>query len=316
MHCCPFLQGKTVPQATADHHCCLWRRLSPQIHPLAPVRESNSGDSNNGDLEIDQRRILEAYLLRKLERYSRERSGRRFHLTSLARLRRRLKRDRRNISKEFLPHHVSEEKILQWIDETFAKLDSYLPKLQSIIHSQHQLKHILSNHELFALPNSDNQWKQLQMQRAKIVLSGQDHHEQDLLFHYREYIFEHLTPARFNDDDQRLTNFRKIDLDSKYKEAETVGREHLKSMFDEYRRRQHPNIDLIKEMIQIGMEQMTKRPRTDDFYRVSMSSNTLQKMFFILKSKNAYFMSLKNIADDFMVSHTRELRDLHRRRYF
>ena len=29
--------------------------------PLAPVRESNSGDSNNGDLEIDQRRILEAY---------------------------------------------------------------------------------------------------------------------------------------------------------------------------------------------------------------------------------------------------------------
>ena len=154
------------------------------------------------------------------------------------------------------------------------------------------------------------------MQRAKIVLSGQDHHEQDLLFHYREYIFEHLTPARFNDDDHRLTNFRKIDLDSKYKEAETVGREHLKSMFDEYRRRQHPNIDLIKEMIQIGMEQMTKRPRTDDFYRVSMSSNTLQKMFFILKSKNAYFMSLKNIADDFMVSHTRELRDLHRRRYF
>ena len=55
-------------------------------------------------------------------------------------------------------------------------------------------------------------------------------------------------------------------------------------------------------MINLGMEQMIKRPKTDELHKASTSSNILLKALFILKSKNAYSMSLKNIADDFMVS--------------
>jgi hypothetical protein len=47
---------------------------------------------------------------------------------------------------------------------------------------------------------------------------------------------------------------------------------------------------------------MIKRPKTDELRKASTSSNILFKTLFILKSKNAYSMSLKNLADDFMVS--------------
>jgi hypothetical protein len=46
---------------------------------------------------------------------------------------------------------------------------------------------------------------------------------------------------------------------------------------------------------------MIKRPKTEELHKASISSNILVKSLFILKSKNAYSMSLKNIADDFMV---------------
>jgi hypothetical protein len=54
-------------------------------------------------------------------------------------------------------------------------------------------------------------------------------------------------------------------------------------------------------MINHGMEQMIKRPKTEELHKASQSSNILYKALLILKSKNAYSMSFKNIADDFMV---------------
>jgi hypothetical protein len=73
-------------------------------------------------------------------------------------------------------------------------------------------------------------------------------------------------------------------------------------MFDRFKQRQYPNLQLIQEMIHLGMEQMRKRPKMNEFRQASISSNLLAKATLILKSKQSYEMSLQNIADDFMVS--------------
>ncbi len=117
---------------------------------------------------------------------------------------------------------------------------------------------------------------------------------------YQKYIIEKYTPKRLENDRLLLKNKDQIDLDFEYNKAENIGREYLRKIFNDYKKRQYPNLNLIKEMINLGMEQMIKRPRTDELRKTS-TSNILSKALFILKSKNAYSMSLKNVSDDFMV---------------
>ena len=71
------------------------------------------------------KKLKHMYLI-KLEEYSRKKSLNLFHLTSLSHIRRRLKRDVKSLSKEF-QHIISEEKILQWIDETLERINSHFP---------------------------------------------------------------------------------------------------------------------------------------------------------------------------------------------
>jgi hypothetical protein len=120
------------------------------------------------------------------------------------------------------------------------------------------------------------------------------------LSNYQKYIIEKYTPKRLENDRLLLKNKDQIDLDFEYNKAENIGREYLRKIFNDYKKRQYPNLNLIKEMINLGMEQMIKRPRTDELRKTS-TSNILSKALFILKSKNAYSMSLKNVSDDFMV---------------
>ncbi len=117
---------------------------------------------------------------------------------------------------------------------------------------------------------------------------------------YQKYIIEKYTPKRLENDRLLLKNKDQIDLDFEYNKAENIGREYLRKIFNDYKKRQYPNLNLIKEMINLGMEQMIKRPKTDELRKTS-TSNILSKALFILKSKNAYSMSLKNVSDDFMV---------------
>jgi hypothetical protein len=120
------------------------------------------------------------------------------------------------------------------------------------------------------------------------------------LSNYQKYIIEKYTPKRLENDRLLLKNKDQIDLDFEYNKAENIGREYLRKIFNDYKKRQYPNLNLIKEMINLGMEQMIKRPKTDELRKTS-TSNILSKALFILKSKNAYSMSLKNVSDDFMV---------------
>jgi hypothetical protein len=175
--------------------------------------------------------------------------------------------------------------------------------VRSLFHSLNDLPELFSTDRLFSSNKINNQWEQLQMKRAKDVFPHTDKHDEGLLEDYHNYVVDMLTPKRLDADRLPLKDRTTIDLDIEYHKAEKIGREHLKQMFDDYRARQNPNLTLLKEMINLGMKQMTKRPKSDDLQKASSSSsNILLKAVLINKSKSAYAMSLKNIADDFMVS--------------
>jgi hypothetical protein len=293
-----FLPDKSAPKTTNEHSCCLFSRLNHHIHPVV---NSNNFDLNYEQQENEQRQKVEAHVFAKLEEYSRQKSINLFHLTSFSHVRRRLKRDVKYLSKEFQPYFVSEQKILQWIDETLERINSHFPHLRSIIDSQNELKQLFLTDEIFSSKNLNNQWQQLQIKRAKILFLETNNTEKELLLNYQKYIIEKFTPKKCETDRLPLINKDRIDLDSEYNKAENIGREYLTKIFDNYKKRKYPNINLIKEMINLGMEQMIKRPKTDELHKASTSSNILSKALLILKSKNAYSMNLKNVADDFMV---------------
>jgi hypothetical protein len=277
-----------VPKTTDEHRCCLLPRLSHHIHPtnISPINEQHDNE---------QRQKIEAHVFARLEEYSRRKSFNLFPVTSFSQIRRRLKRDVKYLSKEYF---VSEQKIVQWIDETLERINSHFPLLQSLIDSQDEIKQLLLTDQIF----QSNQWQQSQLKRAKLLFPNTNSNEKELLLIYQKYIIEILTPNKLEDDRLPLKTKDKIDLNAEYHKAETIGREYLITLFNDYKSRQYPNINLIKEIIHLGLEQMIKRPKTDELRKASTSSNILFKTLFILKSKNAYSMSLKNLADDFMVS--------------
>ncbi|CAF5019050.1 unnamed protein product, partial [Rotaria sp. Silwood1] len=163
------------------------------------------------------------------------------------------------------------------------------------------LEHFLTSNHFFSSRKINSQWKQLQLQQAKKVIShNADNNQDELLSKYQKYIIEKLTPKELENNKITLKNQQKIDLDEKFHEVEHFGREYLTKMLDNYKRRQQPKLELIQEMIELGMEQMIKRPKKDEFSQASISSNILHKATFILKSKRSYSMSLHNLADDFM----------------
>ena len=99
-----------------------------------------------------------------------------------------------------------------------------------------------------------------------------------------------------------MKNKTEIDLETEYVKVEQIGREYLETLFANYRKRQRPNLVLVREMIDHGMKQMIKRPKSNQIDEIYKSTNILSKALFIIKSKNAYSMSLKNVSDDFMVN--------------
>ncbi|CAF1211462.1 unnamed protein product [Adineta ricciae] len=284
---------KFVPKTeSANHRCCFFSRFDHNVHPVIDTRQFQFEES-----ESQQRRQVEAFIFSKLEEYSREKSTTFFHLTSFSHIRRRLKRDLKSFLKRIHPYLVPEEKLIQWLDETLQRITSHLPHLHSLFNSSNDLQKLFAQENSFSSATINTQWQQLQLKRAKEILPNTS---EDLLDEYRKHVVEKLTPKKLENNRLSLKSKDPIDLDVKFNEAELVGREYLTKIFDDYQKRQYPNVNLLREMIQLGMNQMVKRPKTDEFRNALSSSNVLVKAMFIIKSKNAYTMSLKNIADDFM----------------
>ncbi|CAM4854131.1 unnamed protein product [Rotaria socialis] len=295
-----YTEYKSIPKTTDEHQCCFLPCISHHIHSQPSSNDSINCITKDTKQEYEQRQKIEAFVFAKLEEYSQEKSTNLFHLTTHFYIRRRLKRDVKHLSKRFDSNYVSEEKILQWTDDTLERINSHFPNLLSLIDSRNELKELLLRDDCFSLNNEHNAWRDLQIRRARILFPNSNNNESELLSIYQKRIIENFTPKKLENNCLPLKNKDKIDLNSEYNKAEHMGREYLKNIFDNYEKRQYPNLNVLKEMINLGMEQMKKRPKSNELHKASRSSSILTKGLYILKSKNAYAMSLKNIADDFM----------------
>ncbi|CAF1151866.1 unnamed protein product [Rotaria sordida] len=286
---------KLVPKTNNVHNCCVPLSGHRNIYPIK-LKENSDNDQNK------QRQKVEAYVFRKLEEYSKKKTINILCSTSLSHIRRRLKHDIKPLSKQFDPNTVSKEKLHQWIDEILEQIQSHISQLRLLFQSQDNLEHFLTTDKFFSSKNIDNQWKQLQLQQAKkVLLKNANDNDEKLLSRYQKYIIEKFTPKELEDNKLILKNQKKIHLNKKFQEVEHFGREYLTKILDNYKQRQYPKLELVQEMIELGMEQMIKRPTKDEFRQASLSSNILDKATFILKSKQSYSMSLHNLADDFML---------------
>jgi len=274
----------------------MFRSIDRQIYPIQL--------EDNSLIEDQQRQRVEVYIFTKLEEYSKTKSINLFHLTSISHIRRRLKRDIKSFSRQFHPNIISEQKLYQWIDEIINEIQCHISQLQPLLRSQDDLEHFLTADELFSSKNLNSHWKQMQIQQAKKVLlnNNTNDNDEELLLAYQNSIIEKFTPKKLKNNRIPLKNQQKINLDEEYEKAEIMGRDYLTKMFDNYKQRQRPNLKLIQEMINLGMKQMTKRPKIDELRQATVSQNFLTKAAFILKSKQSYAMNLQNVADDFMVN--------------
>lgn len=224
-------------------------------------------------------------------------------MTSFSRVRRRLKRDVKYLAKQFHPYFVSEDKILQWIDETLERINSHFSQFKNLVDSNREFSQSLLTDAIYQPTDLNNQWRQLQLKRAKILFPNLTSiNEKELLGQYQKHIIKIYTPAQSKTNRLPLKNKTEIDLETEYVKVEQIGREYLETLFANYRKRQRPNLVLVREMIDHGMKQMIKRPKSNQIDEIYKSTNILSKALFIIKSKNAYSMSLKNVSDDFMVN--------------
>ncbi|CAF1091894.1 unnamed protein product [Adineta steineri] len=256
------------------------------VNPIELIEDTSTCDS-------EERDKFEKFVFTKLEEYSKKRTVNLFHLTSLSHIRRRLKRDLKSYARQTNSNIVSIEKLSQWTDEIFDKIEVHLSKFQN------NLEQFLTTDDILSSSSTiNNQWKQIQLQKAKTIFSNSTYdNDKELLLMYQNSIIEKLTPKQLDKNQILLINKDKIHLDEEYEKAENIGREYLTNLFHKYKHRQLPDLQLLKEMINLGMKQMIKRPKLNEFHQ---ASNLLTKAIFILKSKQSYLMSLRNLADDFM----------------
>ncbi|CAF3759083.1 unnamed protein product [Adineta steineri] len=257
------------------------------VNPIELIEDTSTCDS-------EERDKFEKFVFTKLEEYSKKRTVNLFHLTSLSHIRRRLKRDLKSYARQTNSNIVSIEKLSQWTDEIFDKIEVHLSKFQN------NLEQFLTTDDILSSSSTiNNQWKQIQLQKAKTIFSNSTYdNDKELLLMYQNSIIEKLTPKQLDKNQILLINKDKIHLDEEYEKAENIGREYLTNLFHKYKHRQLPDLQLLKEMINLGMKQMIKRPKLNEFHQ---ASNLLTKAIFILKSKQSYLMSLRNLADDFML---------------
>ncbi|CAF4445961.1 unnamed protein product, partial [Adineta steineri] len=146
----------------------------------------------------------------KLEEYSKKRTVNLFHLTSLSHIRRRLKRDLKSYARQTNSNIVSIEKLSQWTDEIFDKIEAHLSKLQN------NLEQFLTTDDILSSSSStiNNQWKQIQIQKAKTIFSNSTYDtDKELLLMYQNSIIEKLTPKQLDKNQILLINKDKIHLD-------------------------------------------------------------------------------------------------------
>lgn len=201
--------------------------------------------------EIEQRRLIHQYIFSKLETYANK--PRIWQLTHSSRLKQRLLDKSRNISNLYsLPNDFVNESI----NQLFIDVDKNVLQLRKLIQSTSH-ESVDPNVLFQQVRKSNNQWRSLQMGRAKQIfpdINNEDYTESELLQKYYNHVIETLTPKADTKSVNCIAQLREqpFDLNQAYEQAERKAKGYLSHMLESYRERSIPDLQIIQEMVDIG----------------------------------------------------------------
>ncbi|CAF3017993.1 unnamed protein product [Rotaria sp. Silwood2] len=270
----------------------------PNIHTnVSNDSEGNQSSKSLSEQEIQQRHLIQQYIFSKLEAYANK--PRIWQLTHSSHIKERLLDKSRNISNLYsLPNDFVRESI----NQLFSSVDKYVLQLRRLVHPA-SCESVELNVLFQKTGEPNNQWHSLQLERAKQIfpnINNEEFTENELLQKYYIHIIETLTPKPDTASSNCIAQLREqpFDLNHAYEQAKNKGKECLAQMLEKYRARLKPDLELIQEMINLGLEQMKTRPATEDF---EGATNFLTKASMFHKTKQAYESDLHNMGDDFML---------------
>ena len=212
---------------------------------------SNIDEGSPTDQDLRQHQIIEQYVFSKLEAYANK--SRFWQLTHSPRIKQRLLDKSDHIARLYsLPNDVVRDSI----NQLFTKVDKHVIQLRRLLHIGSQAS-LNSAALLERAKNSSNQWRELQLRRAREILPDLDAEsftDDELLTRYYRHIVETLTPKRDAASSNSLAQLRErpFDLNRAYEQAEQKGEECLADMLHNYRQQGQPNLALIEEMVNLG----------------------------------------------------------------
>ncbi|UJR14000.1 hypothetical protein I4U23_001000 [Adineta vaga] len=247
--------------------------------------------------ELEQRELIEQYIFSKLEAYAHK--PRIWQLTHSTQIKRRLLDKSGSIAHLYsLPSDFVRDSINQLFDD----VDKHISQIRRLLRSSTVAMEEPST--LFQkIKNPNNQWRTLQLERALELfpeMNNEDFTDSECLQKYYQYIIETLTPKPDPASENCIAQLRErpLDLDHAYEQAERKGKDYLEHMLQSYYERTAPDLDVIQEMVTIGLQNMKTRPSNEEF---DNATSFLAKMSVLHKSKQAYESDLRNMGDDFML---------------
>jgi hypothetical protein len=284
------------------------------VQELAKIHlsEGNHPFKHLTEQELQQRQLIEQYILFKLETYTNK--PRLWHLRHSSHVKQRLLDKSHHISNLY---SLSNDFVRESINQLFLNVDQHVLQIRRLIQSTTHVS-IEQYNPFRKVRKSNNQWHSLQLKRAKEIfpnLHQEELTENEILQKYYRHIIETLTPKPDLDSTNSIAQLREqpFDLNQAYEQAEHQAKDYLTHMLKEYHEHSIPNLELIQEMVNLGknenlkelkrnfslgLKRMKVRPTNEEFEN---ATKLLDKVSLLQRTKQAYESGLRNMGDDFML---------------
>ncbi|CAF3687171.1 unnamed protein product [Adineta steineri] len=282
-------------------HLHIHSHKKPTQDAIRPqISGSSEGTQSSKQLtreETEHRNLIQQYIFSKLEDYANK--PRIWQFTHSNHIKRRILDKSGHISRLY---SVPVDFVRESINQFFNDADKHISQLRRLTESSsHALK---DPNILFQKGKKDNnQWRSLQLKRAKEIfpdINNEDYTDSERLHKYHKYILETLTPKADKENTNCTAQNREqpFDLNHAYEQAENKGKDYLSHMLQSYHDRTIPDLAIIQEMVNHGIQQMKIAPTSEEF---DDANSFLAKISVLHAGKKAYETGLRNMGDDFML---------------
>ena len=142
-------------------------------------------------------------------------------------------------------HGFTREFVIDSIEEIVNRIEKQIRNFQPTLNP--------SMNFLEEMKNSENDWRKLQLKRAKEIFSYSNN-ENELLAKYFDHVVNSLTPKTETNDgvDPDRNRDEPFDLNVAYDAAKLKAQNYLRGYLSKFRSYGAPDLRLIEEMVQHG----------------------------------------------------------------